>query len=214
MYEKLFCYEGSTTCTQWYKMERPSVLLEGGHVTHVTWAVADVDKDYQIPAGSNHGSKVIVVPFDGVAFDNDYGVGGGNAGAGGADAGTDGGSGGSGAEGGRGGSLSGGAQGIATGGSPGAGGATGTGGGIAVGGVSGSGATGSGAGGTTGFGGVTSPSGGTNPTTGPGDSNGSSSGCSCRIQEHEPARPHAGLLLLGWALLLVVRRRGSENCRG
>jgi hypothetical protein len=61
------CYEGSTTCSQWYKMERPGVLLEDGHPTHVTWAVADVDKDNQIPAGSNHGSKVIVVPFDGVA---------------------------------------------------------------------------------------------------------------------------------------------------
>jgi len=69
-------------------MERPSVVVEGGHVTDVTWAVADVDKDNQIPAGSNHGSKVIVVPFDGVAFDNDYGVGGGNVGAGGAAGGT------------------------------------------------------------------------------------------------------------------------------
>ncbi len=83
LYEKIFCYEGSTTCTQWYKMERPGVVLENGHVSHVTWAVADVDKDNQIPAGSNHGSKVIVVPFDGVAFDADYGVGG-SAGAGGA----------------------------------------------------------------------------------------------------------------------------------
>ena len=35
----------------------------------MTFAVADVNKDNQIPAGSNHGSKVIVVPFDGVAFD-------------------------------------------------------------------------------------------------------------------------------------------------
>ena len=84
MYQKIFCYEGSTTCTQWYKMERPSVVLEDGHVTHVTWAVADVDKDNMIPAGSNHGSKVIVVPFDGVAFDKDYGVGGSGGGAGGA----------------------------------------------------------------------------------------------------------------------------------
>jgi MYXO-CTERM domain-containing protein len=87
LYQKIFCYEGSSTCTQWYKMERPSVVLENGHVTHVTWAVADVDKDNQIPAGSNHGSKVIVVPFDGVAFDADYGVSvgtGGTAGTGGA----------------------------------------------------------------------------------------------------------------------------------
>jgi hypothetical protein len=74
LYQKIFCYEGNAGCSQWYKMERPGVVLENGHVTHLTWAVADVDKDNQIPAGSNHGSKVIVVPFDGVAFDADYGT--------------------------------------------------------------------------------------------------------------------------------------------
>jgi hypothetical protein len=85
MYQKIFGYEGSSTYTQWYKMERPGVVLENGHVTHVTWAVADVDKDNQIPAGSNHGSKVIVVPFDGVTFDADEGGGaGGLSGAAGA----------------------------------------------------------------------------------------------------------------------------------
>jgi hypothetical protein len=87
LYQKIFCYEGSSTCTQWYKMERPGVVLENGHVTHVTWAVADVDKDNQIPAGSNRGSKVIVVPFDGVTFDADYGTtagSGGSTGSGGA----------------------------------------------------------------------------------------------------------------------------------
>jgi hypothetical protein len=85
-YQDIFCYEGGTTCSQWYKMERPGVLLEDGHPTHVTWAVADVDKDNQIPAGSNHGSKVVVVPMDGVAFDADFG-GGGSAGMGGRGAG-------------------------------------------------------------------------------------------------------------------------------
>ena len=73
-YQKIFGYEGSTTYTQWYKMERPGVVLENGHPTHITWAVADVDKDNQIPGNSNHGSKVIVVPFDGVAFDADFGT--------------------------------------------------------------------------------------------------------------------------------------------
>src|SRR6185369_4103810 len=29
-YQKIFCYEGSTTCNQWYKMERPGVVLENG----------------------------------------------------------------------------------------------------------------------------------------------------------------------------------------
>jgi MYXO-CTERM domain-containing protein len=198
MYQKLFCYEGSTTCAQWYKMERPSVVLEDGHVTHLTWAVADVDKDNQIPAGSNHGSKVIVVPFDGVAFDNDYGVGGGNAGAGGA-AGT------GGTTGAGGGSGAGGTDG-GLGGSP-SGGATGRGGGIAVGGASGSVASGSGTGGATSDGGMTSHDGGAGATTGSGGSNNSSSGCSCRIQEHEPARGNAWLLLLGLALKPLVRRR-------
>jgi hypothetical protein len=42
MYQKSFGYVGSTTYTQWYKMERPGVVLEDGHVTHVTWTVADV----------------------------------------------------------------------------------------------------------------------------------------------------------------------------
>ena len=73
-YQKIFGYQGSTTYTQWYKMERPGVVLENGHPTHITWAVSDVDKDNQIPGNSNHGSKIIVVPFDGVAFDDDFGT--------------------------------------------------------------------------------------------------------------------------------------------
>jgi hypothetical protein len=73
-YQMIFCYEGSTTCTQWYKMERPGVVLQDGHPTHITWAVSDVDKDSQVLPGTNHGTKIVVVPFDGVAFDNDYAV--------------------------------------------------------------------------------------------------------------------------------------------
>lgn len=76
-YKKIFCYEGSTVCNQWYKMERPGVLLEDGHPTHITWAVSDVDKDNQVLPGTNHGTKIVVIPFDGVAFDNDFGTGGG-----------------------------------------------------------------------------------------------------------------------------------------
>ena len=87
-YQKIFCYEGSTTCTQWYKMERPGVVLQEGHPTHITWAVADVDKDNQVLPGTNHGTKIVVVPFDGVTFDKDFGVdGGGSAGSAGAGAG-------------------------------------------------------------------------------------------------------------------------------
>jgi len=71
--QKIFSYTDGTV-NHWYKMERPSVLVQNGIITHVTFAVADVNKDNQIPAGSDHGSKVIVIPFDGVAFDKDNGV--------------------------------------------------------------------------------------------------------------------------------------------
>jgi len=48
MASKLFSYVGSSTVNQWNKMERPGVLIENGHVTHVTFAVSDVDKNNQI----------------------------------------------------------------------------------------------------------------------------------------------------------------------
>jgi hypothetical protein len=54
----------------WDKIERPGVLLEKGHVAYFTFAVLDVPKD-QERGNDNHGSKVIVVPFDGVKFDRD-----------------------------------------------------------------------------------------------------------------------------------------------
>ena len=169
--KQIFSYTDGTV-DHWYKMERPGVLVENGHVTHVTFAVSDVDKNNQIPAGSNHGSKVIVVPFDGVTFDADTGAGGvggasgtgggggtggkgGTTGTGGAagESGTGGAGGAAGREGGTGGGGSGGAAGA--GGRPaGTGGST-----VASGGVSGSGGAGTG-GVTTGSGGVTG-SGGT-----------------------------------------------------
>jgi hypothetical protein len=71
--QQIFSYTDGTV-DHWYKMERPGVVLENGHVTHVTFAVSDVDKNNQIPAGSDHGSKVIVVAFDGVSFDHDTGT--------------------------------------------------------------------------------------------------------------------------------------------
>jgi hypothetical protein len=58
------------TVNHWYNMERPGVLIENGHVTHFTFAVTDTEKQY-IVNNSGHGTKVIVVPFDGVTFDND-----------------------------------------------------------------------------------------------------------------------------------------------
>jgi hypothetical protein len=58
------------TVNHWDKIERPAVFLENGHVTHFTFAVLDVPKDDE-NGNDNHGSKVIVVPFDGAALDRD-----------------------------------------------------------------------------------------------------------------------------------------------
>ena len=58
------------TVNHWEKIERPGVLLENGHVAYFTFAVLDVPKD-QEKSNDNHGSKVIVVPFDGAALDRD-----------------------------------------------------------------------------------------------------------------------------------------------
>jgi len=163
-YAKIFCYEGSTTCTQWYKMERPSVVLQDGHPTHVTWAVADVDKDNQVLPGTNHGTKVIVVPFDGIAFDNDFGVGGFDAGipadtATERPAGTGGNTGSDGAVPGTGG--------VTTGGVPGAGGSPGSGGVVVDGGrVDSLVATGGGTAGSVSTGGISMNAGGALPRTG------------------------------------------------
>jgi hypothetical protein len=88
--QQIFRYTDGTV-DHWFKMERPGVVLENGHVTYVTFAVSDVDKNNQIGAGSDHGSKVIVVPFDGAQLDCDIGDAGclGVSDAGGADAGND-----------------------------------------------------------------------------------------------------------------------------
>lgn len=73
--------DGNTV--SWTKMERPNVIMADGHITHFTFAVTDVQKE-QITGGSNHGTKVLVVAFDGAAFDAETGVqAGGAAGAGG-----------------------------------------------------------------------------------------------------------------------------------
>jgi hypothetical protein len=230
-YQKIFCYEGSTTCTAWYKMERPSVVLEDGHPTHITWAVSDVDKDNQIPAGSNHGSRILVVPFDGVAFDTDFGTGGGDAGAGGATGtggttGAGGGSGRGGADGGVDGGPAGGAGGKAsgTGGATGAGGVTAAGGATSSNGgaTSNSGAGGTSSGSTGGIsgsgghanGGATSGSsaggrGGSSASSGTGSS---SSGCACTIQGHGRPSGLGSLLVLGLIVLpLFLRRRSTKT---
>jgi lysophospholipase L1-like esterase len=58
------------TVNHWNKIERPGVLMENGHVTHFTFAVLDVPKE-QEKGNDSHGSKIIVVPFDGAAMDRD-----------------------------------------------------------------------------------------------------------------------------------------------
>lgn len=58
------------TVNHWNKLERPAVYMENGHVKAITFSVIDTSKESQ--TGSNgHGSKVIVVPFDGAGMDRD-----------------------------------------------------------------------------------------------------------------------------------------------
>jgi hypothetical protein len=60
------------TVNHWNKIERPGVYLENGHVAYFTFGVIDIPKEDET-GNDGHGSKVIVVPFDGVAFDRDMG---------------------------------------------------------------------------------------------------------------------------------------------
>jgi hypothetical protein len=56
------------TVNHWNKIERPGVFVENGYVTYFTFAVIDVDKSLE-GGNDTHGSKVIVVPFDGIGLD-------------------------------------------------------------------------------------------------------------------------------------------------
>jgi hypothetical protein len=103
------------TINHWKLLERPSVYLENGHAVAMTFAAINVPKD-QCTAGSGNGSKVIVVPVDGLSYDSG-GLPGSVVQSGGAAGGIDAGAG-SGGRGGDGGSTS------STGGSLGAGGTT------------------------------------------------------------------------------------------
>jgi enterochelin esterase-like enzyme len=58
------------TVNHWNKIERPGVVMKDGHVTHFTFAVLDVPKDEE-RGHDTHGSKIIVVPFDGEALDRE-----------------------------------------------------------------------------------------------------------------------------------------------
>ena len=58
------------TVNHWHKMERPGVLIENGHVTALKLAVIDNAKELQ-QGSDGDGSKILVIPFDGVALDRD-----------------------------------------------------------------------------------------------------------------------------------------------
>ncbi len=58
------------TVNRWNKVERPAVYIENGHVVAMTLAAIDVEKE-QDKGGDGHGSKIIVIPFDGAALDRD-----------------------------------------------------------------------------------------------------------------------------------------------
>lgn len=58
------------TVNRWTKLERPGIYLENGHIAAVTLSVIDVQKEEQ-NGNDGHGSKIIVIPFDGAALDRD-----------------------------------------------------------------------------------------------------------------------------------------------
>ncbi|MHA6721558.1 glycoside hydrolase family protein [Sphingomonas sp. RS2018] len=65
-----FIRHANGVVNHWYKLERPGVVIEKGHVVAVSFSVVDVAKEDQ-RGNDGHGSKVIVVPFDGAAMDRD-----------------------------------------------------------------------------------------------------------------------------------------------
>ncbi|WP_075590823.1 glycoside hydrolase family protein [Labilibacter marinus] len=68
---KIFKYTDGTV-NMWEFVERPTahVDAETGHVTHFNFSVIDVGKGGD-QGNDKHGSKIVVVPFDGEAFDRD-----------------------------------------------------------------------------------------------------------------------------------------------
>jgi hypothetical protein len=190
------------TINTWHNLERPGVYEENGHVTHFTFAVTDVDKNSS--AVNTGGSKILVVPFDGVKFDCDNGdaascaEAGGGSGGGGA-----GGSGGRASQGGAGGTAGGGAP--ATGGNSQAGGGNGP---AGAGGMQpGTGGMQPGTGGMQpGTGGMQPGSGGTvdhnvsgsggAPFAGGSGPAGNASGCSCHVSSRTDGGATMALLLL------------------
>jgi hypothetical protein len=67
--EALFRYTDGTV-DEWNIVQRPTAYVEDGHITHFNFSVIDVTKGAD-RGNDNHGSKIIVIPFDGEAFDRE-----------------------------------------------------------------------------------------------------------------------------------------------
>lgn len=65
--ENFLVYEDGTE-NNWTKLERPNIYVEDGTIKAFTFAVIDVEKEQDF-GNDSHGSKIIVVPFDGEALD-------------------------------------------------------------------------------------------------------------------------------------------------
>jgi hypothetical protein len=76
--QKIFT-DSAGNINRWYNVERPNVVMENGHVAYFTFAVSDVFK-MGISGSSNDDTKVVVVSFDGVTFDQETGMGGADGG--------------------------------------------------------------------------------------------------------------------------------------
>lgn len=59
------------TVNHWNKLERAGIYMENGHVAAITLAAIDVPKDDE-KGNDSHGSKILVLPFDGAALDRDF----------------------------------------------------------------------------------------------------------------------------------------------
>jgi hypothetical protein len=193
------------TVNQWHNMERPGVYQENGHVTHFTFAVTDTDKN--ATGVSNGGSKILVVPFNGVQFDCDNGDAAscaeltGSGGTGGSGPGGAGGaSGAGGTPGGVGGSAGRGSDAAATG-EGGAGGHGGDGSSTSAGGSEGSRADAGGPSTGSGGGAAGSPGAGEQPRSG--------GGCRCDLSAASSHSAPTALLLLA-VLVGAIRRRSPR----
>jgi len=65
--KNIFKYTDNTV-NKWTVVQRMTVYVEDGHPTHFIFSVIDTGKGGD-KANDYHGSKIVVVPFDGVAFD-------------------------------------------------------------------------------------------------------------------------------------------------